>query len=117
MTPKRTIEKVTLDPPLITALVSDGREKRRDVPLSVIPPLMVQAVLAIEDRRFYDHFGIDPIGIASAPFDNVFGKQEVSARRQHPHAAAGQEHIPDAGTDAQTQSSPSGSCRSRSSGG
>ena len=76
MTPKRTIEKVTLDTPLITALVSEGREKRRDVPLSVIPPVMVQAVLAIEDRRFYDHFGIDPIGIASAAVDNVFGKNK-----------------------------------------
>jgi penicillin-binding protein 1B len=76
VTPKRTFEKVTLDTPLITALVSEGREKRRDVPLSVIPPVMVQAVLAIEDRRFYDHFGIDPIGIASAAVDNVFGKNK-----------------------------------------
>ena len=34
---------------------------------------MVQAVLAIEDRRFYEHPGIDPIGIASAAIGNVFG--------------------------------------------
>src|SRR5262245_58048116 len=76
VTPKRTIEKVTLDTPLITALVSEGREKRRDVPLSVIPPMMVQAVLAIEDRRYYDHLGIDPIGITSAAIDNVFGRKK-----------------------------------------
>ena len=56
---------------------------------------MVQAVLAIEDRRFYEHPGIDPIGIASAAIDNVFGSEEVPARRQHHHAAAGQEHLPD----------------------
>ena len=36
---------------------------------------MIQAVLAIEDRRFYDHPGIDPIGIAGAVFDNVFGSK------------------------------------------
>ena len=34
--------------------MASGREKRRDVPLSAIPQRMVQAVLAIEDRRFYD---------------------------------------------------------------
>jgi penicillin-binding protein 1B len=76
VTPKRTIDKVTLDTPLITALATEAREKRRDVPLSVIPPMMVQAVLAIEDRRFYDHLGIDPIGIASAAIDNVVGRKK-----------------------------------------
>jgi penicillin-binding protein 1B len=73
-TKKRTLERVTLDAPLITALVTEAREKRRDVSLSVIPPHMLQAVLAIEDRRFYDHPGIDPIGIVSAAYDNVFGR-------------------------------------------
>ena len=76
VTPKRTIDKVTLDTPLITALATEAREKRRDVPLSVIPPVMVQAVLAIEDRRFYDHLGIDPIGITSAAIDNVVGRKK-----------------------------------------
>jgi len=76
VTPKRTIEKITLDTPLITALATEAREKRRDVPLSVIPPMMVQAVLAIEDRRFYDHLGIDPIGITSAAIDNVVGRKK-----------------------------------------
>ena len=63
---------VTLDPPLITALVTSGREKRRDVPLQVIPQQMVNAVLAIEDRRFYDHPGVDPIGTVRAVYTNVF---------------------------------------------
>jgi penicillin-binding protein 1B len=73
---KRTIERLRLDAPLITALVTSAREKRRDVPLAAIPPHMLQAVLAIEDRRFYDHPGIDPIGIASAAIDNVFGRSK-----------------------------------------
>jgi penicillin-binding protein 1B len=63
---------VTLDAPLITALVTSGREKRRDVPLQVIPQQMVNAVLAIEDRRFYDHSGVDPIGTIRAVYTNVF---------------------------------------------
>jgi penicillin-binding protein 1B len=68
-------EQLTLDPPLITALVSSGREKRRDVPLQLIPQHMIQAVLAIEDRRFYDHVGVDPIGIASAVWDYASGRK------------------------------------------
>jgi penicillin-binding protein 1B len=73
---KRTIERFTLDPPLITAVVTSGREKRRDVPLSAIPQRVVQAVLAIEDRRFYEHPGIDPIGLTSAAIGNVFGSRK-----------------------------------------
>jgi penicillin-binding protein 1B len=73
---KRTIDRLRLDAPLITAIVTSAREKRRDVPLAAIPPHMLQAVLAIEDRRFYDHPGIDPIGIASAAIDNVFGRSK-----------------------------------------
>jgi penicillin-binding protein 1B len=70
---RQTLERLSLDAPLITALVTEGREKRRDVPLGAIPPRMVQAVLAIEDRRFYDHPGIDPIGTVRAVLTNVFG--------------------------------------------
>jgi penicillin-binding protein 1B len=76
---KATAERVKLDAPLITALITTGREKRRDVPLQQIPQKMVQAVLAIEDRRFYDHPGIDPIGIAGAIFRNVFGDKPYLA--------------------------------------
>jgi penicillin-binding protein 1B len=72
---KGRIEELSLDAPLVTALVSSGREKRRDVPLQLIPQHMVQAVLAIEDRRFYDHVGVDPIGIASSVWDYATGRK------------------------------------------
>src|SRR3546814_2235641 len=35
-----------------------------------MPKRLVQAVIATEDRRFYDHFGIDPIGLARAAWTN-----------------------------------------------
>ena len=66
---------VTLDPPLLTALMSTSREKRRQVPLAAIPPRMVQAVLAIEDRRFYEHPGIDPIRMVGALVTNLRGEK------------------------------------------
>ena len=56
---------------------ADGRpwfrldERRRDVPLEKIAPALQQAVLATEDRRFYWHPGIDPIGLARATAVNL----------------------------------------------
>ena len=41
-------------------------EQRRDVSLDEIAPDMRNAVIAVEDHRFYRHFGIDPIGTARA---------------------------------------------------
>ena len=66
-------QTVTLDPPLLTALMTGSREKRRRVPLNTIPPRMQQAVLAIEDRRFYVHPGVDPIRMVGALVTNVSG--------------------------------------------
>ena len=70
------LPELTLESPLITALVHDEREKRRNVPLASIPPRMIQAVLAIEDRRFYEHPGLDPIGIVGAAITNLRGTKQ-----------------------------------------
>ncbi len=59
-------------PPNITILAAGGefiaeRGMRREyVPYTEIPPLLVKAVLATEDRRFFYHFGLDPVGLARA---------------------------------------------------
>jgi penicillin-binding protein 1A len=47
------------------------REQRIDVPLSRISRHLVQAILAIEDQRFYDHRGIDIVRVAGAAVNNV----------------------------------------------
>ncbi len=67
------LDRIELDRPLLTTLITTGREKRRRVSLSLIPKHMIQAVLAIEDRRFYDHAGIDPIRIVGAIVTNIRG--------------------------------------------
>src|SRR5262249_25866543 len=65
--------------PVLTSLVSGEREKRRPVALSAIPQRMIQAVLAIEDHRFYDHPGVDPIGVAGAFFSYMTGRRTYMA--------------------------------------
>ncbi|WP_309639784.1 penicillin-binding protein 1A [Methylibium sp.] len=48
-----------------------GEERRQFVPISAIPQVMKDAVLAIEDARFYQHGGVDYIGIVRAGLANV----------------------------------------------
>ena len=67
------VEAIALDAPMISALVTSGREKRRTVALSRIPTHVRQAVLAIEDRRFYDHPGVDVVRTIGALVTNLRG--------------------------------------------
>ena len=46
-------------------------EQRRDVPLSQISTYLKDAVIAVEDHRYYHHPGIDPIGLSRAVFSNL----------------------------------------------
>jgi penicillin-binding protein 1A len=45
-------------------------ERRIFVPLARIPQSLQDAVIATEDRRFYSHWGVDPVGIARAVYQN-----------------------------------------------
>src|SRR3546814_7843697 len=40
-------------------------------PLKALPPALPQALIATEDRRFYSHFGVDPIGLLRATYANL----------------------------------------------
>lgn len=57
-----------------TVLMSYGRFHHKPVPISKVNPVMIDALLSTEDRRFYNHFGIDPLGIARAVVRNVTSK-------------------------------------------
>src|SRR5438876_256854 len=46
-------------------------EKRIPLKFEEIPPVMKNAILAVEDTRFYDHMGIDPIRIVGAAWKNL----------------------------------------------
>jgi membrane peptidoglycan carboxypeptidase len=50
-----------------------GDSTRRSIPLSDVPLDVQHAVLAAEDRGFYDHGGVSPVGIVRALWNNVTG--------------------------------------------
>ena len=52
----------------------DAGEDRQLVPLSQVPPVLVDAVLATEDKSFYRHRGVDPLGIVRATWADLRGK-------------------------------------------
>ena len=68
-------ERLTLDAPVLSSIVAGEREKRRPVALSAMNPRMVEAVLAIEDHRYYEHPGVDPIGVLGALKSYVTGRR------------------------------------------
>jgi len=67
-----------LEPLLITGLSEDAnRTKRRLVTYDEIPPNLVQAVLAIEDRRFFEHSGVNYYRLMMAMFKDVRSGQKA----------------------------------------
>jgi penicillin-binding protein 1B len=74
VTGKQSIPRVIMDAPMLTALIQ-ARVKQRRVPLAALPTRMVDAVLAIEDQRYFSHPGVDPIRIVGAVFTNLFGNR------------------------------------------
>ncbi|CDX33538.1 Penicillin-binding protein [Mesorhizobium sp. ORS 3359] len=64
------IKIVSVDGALIANRGASGGEA---VGLHEMSPYIPEAVVAIEDRRFYSHFGIDPIGLSRAMVTNLIG--------------------------------------------
>ncbi|TIV51547.1 MAG: penicillin-binding protein, partial [Mesorhizobium sp.] len=64
------IKIVSVDGALIANRGASGGEA---VGLDEMSPYIPEAVVAIEDRRFYSHFGIDPIGLSRAMVTNLIG--------------------------------------------
>src|SRR6202040_3941172 len=65
-----------LEPQLVTALFdSEQRSKRQVVKYSDIPKIMVDAVLAIEDRRFFEHSGVNFLRMFEAVWIDEMGQK------------------------------------------
>ncbi|SCM77844.1 putative penicillin-binding transpeptidase/transglycosylase protein [uncultured Pleomorphomonas sp.] len=60
-----------------TIIANRGDTGGEEVALSDMSPFLPEAVVAIEDRRFYHHFGVDPIGLSRALVTNLFARSVV----------------------------------------
>ena len=73
----QSLASYELEPLLITGLSEDAnRSKRRLLTYDEIPPNLVQAVLAIEDRRFFEHGGVNYFSILSWGWHDVIGDRK-----------------------------------------
>jgi penicillin-binding protein 1B len=62
---------IRLDPQLIGKIYPEHNEDRVLLAYEDVPPLLVDALIAVEDRNFYKHFGIDLKGILRAIWTNI----------------------------------------------
>jgi len=68
----QALSSYELEPQLITGLSEDAnRTKRRLLTYDEIPPNLVHAIVAIEDRRFFEHGGVDYIRILGAILNDI----------------------------------------------
>ncbi len=68
---QRVEEFVSLEAPLISGMRGGTRQMREWIPFHQIPPTVIDTVLAVEDRRFFSHPGIDPVAVGRALWANV----------------------------------------------
>jgi penicillin-binding protein 1B len=74
---KKALPLIRLDPVYITGIFPAHGEDRVLLKLDDVPELFKQMLIVVEDRRFYQHFGIDLRSIARAAFVNIKAGQTV----------------------------------------
>jgi penicillin-binding protein 1B len=65
------LNSAEVDPELLTSLFDTSREKRRAMRFDDIPKILRDAVLSVEDKRFFEHPGFDPVRIMGAAWADV----------------------------------------------
>ena len=66
-----TPASAAIEPELLTNLFDSAREKRRRIRFEDIPPVLINAVLSAEDKRFFEHPGLDVVRILGAAWADV----------------------------------------------
>ena len=63
-----------------------GEKRRIPIPYDQIPKPLIQAVLATEDQRYFQHAGVDIQGLAE-PHATLADRQKTARRQHHHHAS------------------------------
>ena len=74
--PKQPLQVYSSDGALIAEY---GEERREFTPIKTVPQKMINAIIAIEDRRFFEHPGIDIVGVLRAAIKNLTGQSHEGA--------------------------------------
>jgi penicillin-binding protein 1B len=67
---RESLDRVEIEPELISSVVTQDREKRKIVDYNDLPKNLVNAIVTIEDRQFFDHYGLNIRGIIRALIRN-----------------------------------------------
>jgi penicillin-binding protein 1B len=65
------LDAAQIEPEVITNLFDSSREKRRVIRYDDLPPVLVHALLAAEDKRFFEHGALDMVRVFGAAFYDV----------------------------------------------
>ena len=67
----KALPMIELEPEEVMLFYGDEHERRRLITLDQAPQNLINAVLSAEDRHFYTHYGLDPLGMLRALFVNL----------------------------------------------
>ena len=93
-------------PPIVSQVFGDDGslvgefylERRTVVPVAKIPKKLIQAFVAAEDSNFYQHRGIDYLGVVRAAFKNLISLRQKGGGLHH-HPAGGEIDAPHPGKE------------------
>ncbi|GGP36774.1 penicillin-binding protein 1B [Shewanella algicola] len=77
MSDKRELAVFHLEPVLLDRIIAGDGEDRLFVPTAEMPSSIVDALILVEDRSFYDHYGVNPLAIARAALVNISAGRTV----------------------------------------
>ncbi|QIR13650.1 penicillin-binding protein 1B [Shewanella aestuarii] len=77
MSDMRELAVFHLEPVLLDRIIAGDGEDRLFVPTAEIPSMVVESLLLVEDRSFYDHHGVNPFAIARAALVNLTAGRAV----------------------------------------
>ncbi|MDQ2746041.1 MAG: PBP1A family penicillin-binding protein [Acidobacteriota bacterium] len=62
----KTVKQTPLEPQILSSVAAEGDGRRKVVTFQDLPPTLVKAITATEDRAFFEHYGVNLRGIARA---------------------------------------------------
>lgn len=71
----RDLSLLRIEPPIIGGIYPGHNEDRALLKFDQFPKPLVDALISIEDRKYYSHWGIDPRGIARALYKTISGQR------------------------------------------